>query len=124
MGLSSLLADCPHGIASATVSKSTRKGLNMAEATESQSVATRSTDLLDEVRESAKAGQHAAAEALRKFRQTVDEAIPEAVQPLRTKIVEGAIELADKLIEAQYQFNRNLVRTADRALSKSEGGQK
>ncbi|HUH69012.1 MAG TPA: hypothetical protein VLZ05_09070 [Mycobacterium sp.] len=89
----------------------------MAQTTKSS----RSTDLLDEIRESAKAGQHAAAEALRTFRQTLDEAIPEAVQPLRTKIVDAAIELADQLAAAQYQFNRKLVRTADRALSKSDG---
>ncbi len=98
----------------------------MTQAPESPSAA-RSTELLDEVRESAKLGQHAAAEALRRFRQTVDEAIPESVQPLRTKIVDAAIELADKLVAAQYQFNRNLIRTADHALSSSsasEGDQK
>jgi hypothetical protein len=60
------------------------------------------------------------AEALHAFRQTVDEAIPEAVQPLRTKIVDAAIELADKLAAAQYQLNRNLVRSAERALSSNE----
>lgn len=81
---------------------------------------THASDLLDDVRESAKAGQHAAAEAVRKFRETVDEAIPEAVQPLRTKLVDAAIELADKLVAAQYQFNRNLIRSADRALSRSD----
>jgi hypothetical protein len=94
----------------------------MTKPMESQTVASRSSDLLDEVRDSAKTGQHAAAEALRMFRETLDEAIPEAVQPLRTKIVDAAIELADKLAAAQYQFNRNLIRTADRALSKSDGG--
>jgi hypothetical protein len=77
-------------------------------------------DLLDDVRDSAKAGQHAVAEALHAFRQTLDEAIPEAVQPLRTKIVDAAIELADKLAAAQYQLNRNLVRSAERALSSHE----
>lgn len=92
--------------------------------TDAQAPATRTTDLLDEVRESAKVGQHAAAEALRNFRQTVDEVIPEAVQPLRTKLVDAAIELADKLVAAQYQFNRNLIRSADRALSSSDGDQK
>ncbi len=91
----------------------------MSQATESQTPAKR-TDLLDEIRESAKVGQHAAAEAIRAFRQTVDEAIPESVQPLRTKLVDAAIELADKLVAAQYQFNRNLIRTADRALSRSD----
>ncbi|WP_322861269.1 hypothetical protein U8D42_11545 [Mycobacterium europaeum] len=96
----------------------------MPDTTESTSGASRSTDLLDEVRESAKAGQHAAAEALRAFHKTLDEAIPEAVQPLRTKIVDAAIELADKFVAAQYQFNRRLVATADRALSKADGEQK
>lgn len=97
----------------------------MTKTTESSSsIASRSTDLLDEVRESAKAGQHAAAEALRAFHKTLDDAIPEAVQPLRTKIVDAAIELADKLVAAQNQFNRKLVSTADRALSKADGQQK
>lgn len=96
----------------------------MAQVTEPRPVSSRSTELLDEVRDSAKLGQHAATEAIRTFRRTLDEAIPEAVQPLRTKIVDAAIDLADKLVAAQYQFNRNLVRTADRALSKADGEQK
>ena len=77
-------------------------------------------ELADDVRESAKAGQHAASEALRKFRRTVDEAIPETVQPLRKTIVDAAIEFADQLVTAQYEFNRSIVRTADRVLSKSD----
>lgn len=88
---------------------------------ETQTPASTSTDLLDEIRDSAKTGQHAAADALRAFYRTVDEALPEAVQPLRKKIVDAAIELADKLVTAQYQFNRNFVQTADRALSRSDG---
>jgi hypothetical protein len=78
------------------------------------------TDLTDEVRDSAKAGQHAASQALHKFRTAVDEAIPESVQPLRTKIVDAALELADDLVTAQYKFHRSLLKTADRALTKSE----
>ncbi len=37
---------------------------------------TQPAELFDEVRESARTGQHAAAEALRKFSHTLDEAIP------------------------------------------------
>lgn len=95
----------------------------MTQTTETKTAARKPADLVDEVLESAKAGQHAAGEALRKFRNTVDEVLPEAVQPLRTKIVDAAIELADNLVAAQYEFNRSLVRTADRALSKSDGSQ-
>lgn len=95
----------------------------MTQSTDTKTVAPRRADLLDEVRESAKAGQHAASEALRKFRHTIDETIPESVEPLRTKIVDAAIELAEQLVNAQYEFQRSLVRSADRALSKSDGGQ-
>lgn len=81
------------------------------------------TELLDDVRESARAGQHAANLALVDFRKAVDDAIPDAVLPLRKKIVDAAIELADKLVAAQYQFQRGLVRSVDRALNKPEDGQ-
>ena len=77
-------------------------------------------DLLDEVRESARAGQHAASLALAKFRETVDEALPESLQPLRQKIVDAAIELADRLVAAQYQFQHGLVRSVDHALNKQD----
>ena len=96
----------------------------MTDTTEATTVAHRSTDLLDDVRESAKAGQHAANEALMKFRQTVDEAIPDSVQPLRKKVIDAAIELADRLVTAQFQFHRSLVRSVDHALNKSEDEQK
>ncbi len=76
--------------------------------------------LAEDIRESAKAGQHAASQALHKFRQTLDDAIPEAVQPLRTRIVDAAIELADELVTAQFKFNRSIVRSADRALTKAD----
>jgi hypothetical protein len=93
-----------------------------------ETVAPQAADLADEVRESAKAGQHAASEALRKFRSTLDEAIRErreairedsALHALRETIVDAAIELADKLNTAQYEFHHSLVRSADRALSNS-----
>ncbi len=89
----------------------------MTDSTEKKTVAPRAADLADDVRESAKAGQQAAGEALHKFRSILDEAIPEAVEPLRKKIVDAAIELADQLVTAQYKFQRSIVRSADRALS-------
>ncbi|MBJ7338106.1 hypothetical protein [Mycolicibacterium sp.] len=92
----------------------------MTETMKSEIATPRVVDLADEVRDSARAGQHAAGEALRKFRHAVDEALPESVQPLRKKIVDAAIELADQLVTAQYEFNRSIVKTADRALTKSD----
>ncbi|ORB63901.1 hypothetical protein [Mycolicibacterium tusciae] len=96
----------------------------MVQAVESQQATSHSIDLLDDVRDAAKVGQHAAAEALRAFRQTVDEAVPQAVEPLRTKIVDAAVELADKLVAAQFQLNRDLIHSAERALTKSDGDKK
>lgn len=92
--------------------------------TESNAPSAQTAELLDEVRESARTGQHAAAEALRKFTRTVDDAIPEAVQPLKATIIDAAIDLAETLAAAQYQFNRKLIRSADRALTRSEDDQK
>jgi len=82
--------------------------------------ATPAADLADEVVGSAKDGQQAASQALRKFRRIVDEAMPESIQPLCTKIVDAALELADDLVTAQYEFHRSLLKTAGRALTKSE----
>lgn len=92
----------------------------MAKSTEKKTEAPRAVDLVDEVHEAAKAGQHGASEALRTFRRTVDAAIPENLRPLRKTIVDAAIELADQLVTAQYEFHRSIVRSADRALSKSD----
>jgi hypothetical protein len=78
------------------------------------------SDLLEALQESARGGQRAAADAMRAFQKAVNDAIPDALQPLRTKLIDAAIELAENLANAQYQFNRSLIRTADAALSKAE----
>ncbi|BBX65452.1 hypothetical protein MSAS_46260 [Mycobacterium saskatchewanense] len=96
----------------------------MTQSTAKNTVMPRATDLVDEVRESARSGQEAASKALRKFRETVDQALPESVEPLRKKIVDAAIELADQLVNVQYKFHRSIVRSADRVLSKSDGEEK
>ncbi|TQK30751.1 hypothetical protein [Arthrobacter sp. SLBN-53] len=96
----------------------------MVQTRDSQDTAAEAADLIDEVRDSARVGQHAAADALRKFTRAVDDAIPEAVHPLRAKIIDAAIELAENLASAQYQFNKKLIRSADRALNTSDGDQK
>lgn len=46
-------------------------------------------------------------------------AIPENLKPPRKTIIDAAIELADQLVTAQYEFHRSIVRNADRALSNS-----
>jgi len=96
----------------------TQNGKKNAGAKKTVDVLPRAVDLSDEVLESVKSGQQAAIEAVRKFVETVDEALPEAVHPLRQTVVDSALELADQLVTTQYEFLRSVVRSAERALSK------
>ena len=101
----------------------------MTESTQKKTVAPREPHLTGEVLESARAGQQSASDAVRKFTKAVDDALRErreairedsALHSLRTTIVDAAIELADQLVTAQYEFLRSVVRSADRALSKPD----
>lgn len=96
----------------------TENGHKDESADETLDVLPRAADLSDEVLESVKSGQQAAIEAVRKFVETVDEALPAAVHPLRKTVVDSALQLADQLVTTQYEFLRSVVRSADRALSK------
>ena len=80
----------------------------------------RAADLSDEVLKSVESGQRAAIEAVRKFVDTVDEALPAiGDRPSRREtVIDGALEMADKLVSAQYDFLRSVVQSADRSLSK------
>lgn len=92
----------------------------MSQTAESTTASSKPTESFEELRESARTGQHAAIDALRKFNHTLDEAIPEAVHPLRAKVTHAAIELASTLAAAQSQFHRNLIRGDDRALTRPD----
>ena len=67
-----------------------------------------------------KAGQRAAIEAVRKFVDTVDEALPAiGDRPShRETLIDAALDMADKLVTTQYDFLRSIMRSADRSLSK------
>ena len=82
----------------------------------------RAVDLSDEVLKSVEAGQRAAIEAVRKFVDTVDEAIPAlGDRPSRRQTVIGAaLDMADRLVMTQYEFLRSVVRSADRTLRKPD----
>jgi hypothetical protein len=80
----------------------------------------RVADLSEGVLASVEAGQRAALEAVRKFVDTVDEALPSMGEgpSRRESVIDAALEMADKLVTTQYEFLRSVVRTADRSLSK------
>jgi hypothetical protein len=98
-----------------------------AEATEPKSTLDRTVDLVDrgaelsdDVLKSVEAGGRAAIAAVRKFVDTVDEALPAiGDRPTRREtIVDSALDMADKLVVIQSDFLRNIVRSADRTLTK------
>lgn len=84
----------------------------------------RTTELSDEVLKSLESGQRAAIDAVRKFVDTVDEKLPALGDrsPRRQEIVDSAMEMADRLVHTQYEFLRNVVQSAGKALSKPGDG--
>lgn len=86
-----------------------------------QDVLQRAAGLSDEVLKSVEAGQRAAIDAVRKFVDTVDAAVPSrGEEPSRVDaVVDAALDMADRLVTTQYDFLRSVVRSADQALRKS-----
>lgn len=80
----------------------------------------RTADLSGEVLKSVEAGQRAAIEAVRKFVDTVDAALPAiGDRPSRREsVIDAALDMADKLVTTQYDFLRSIMRSAERSLSK------
>ncbi len=85
-----------------------------------QGAVARTADLSEEVLKTVEAGQRAAIEAVRKFVDTVDEALPAiGDRPSRREtLIDAALDMADKLVTTQYDFLRSIMRSADRSLSK------
>ena len=82
--------------------------------------AVKGADLSDAVLKSVEAGQVAALDAVRKFLDSVDEALPAiGDRPSgRATVIDAALEMADKLVTTQYDFIRSVVRSADHTLNK------
>ncbi|MGO9251511.1 MAG: hypothetical protein ACLP5J_08975 [Mycobacterium sp.] len=103
----------------------------MAESTEKKSATELASDLADrvagvsdEVLKSVESGQRTAIDAVRKFVGTVDESMPthgDDHPSRRNTIVDAALEMADKLVETQYEFIRGVVSGASEALKKQGG---
>lgn len=91
-----------------------------------QTVVERAAGLSDDVLKSVEAGQRAAIEALRKFVDTVDEALPakgDHPSPRET-VIDAALDMADRLVTTQYEFLRSVVQSADRTLRKPDDSSK
>lgn len=82
----------------------------------------RTAELSQQVLESLESGSQSAIEAVRKFVDTVDEAIPAlGDRPSnRQKVIDAALDMADKLVTTQYDFLRNVVRSASSAVQSDD----
>ena len=92
----------------------TTKPAEKITAAEQKSPVDRTAELSDEVLKAVEAGQRAAIEAVRKFVDTVDEVLPAlGERPSRRETIIGAaVDMADRLVTTQYNFIRNVVRSA------------
>jgi hypothetical protein len=83
----------------------------------------RPTELSGEVLESVEKGQRAAIEAVRKFVDTVDEKLPslgDEYPSRRQEVIDAALDMADSLVHTQYDYLRNVVDSAGKALGTSD----
>ena len=83
----------------------------------------KTTKLSEEVLDSVEAGQRAAIEAVHKFVDVVDQALPAYGEgpSRRQEVVDSAMEMADRLVHTQYDFIRKVIDSAGKSLSRSDG---
>ncbi len=82
----------------------------------------RTAELSEEVLKYVEQGQVAAIDAVRKFVDTVDQALPHGAGPSRRQeVVDSAMEMADRLVHTQYEFIRKVVDSASKAVSRADG---
>jgi len=94
--------------------------IQMPETKTQRSILDRTTELSDDMLESVESGQRAAIEAVRKFVETVDRALPALGErpSRRQEIIDSALEMADRLVHAQYDFIHKVIDSAGKSLTK------
>jgi vacuolar-type H+-ATPase subunit H len=85
----------------------------------------RPIELSERVLKEIKEGQEAAIEAVRSFTKTIDKTLAEGDSPTQAEqIVESALKMADKLVETQYTFLKEVVQSAGESLGSSPSAEK
>jgi hypothetical protein len=85
----------------------------------------RTAELSDDVLKSLESGQRAAIEAVGQFVDTVDSKLPSLGKQdpsRRQELIDGALEMADRFVQAQYDLIRKVVDSAGKALSEPAEG--
>lgn len=82
----------------------------------------RTAELSEEVLEQVKRSQTKAIEAVRRFMESVDEALPPHGEnpSRRQEVIDSALEMSEKLVQTQYDFLTNVVHSAGEALGVSD----
>ena len=80
----------------------------------------RTSELSEDVLKSLDDGARTAIDAVRKFVETVDKALPPRGEgpSRREEITDSALEMAQRLVHTQYEFLRKVVDSAGKTLSK------
>ncbi len=88
---------------------------------DARSTVERTTELSEDVLRSLDDGARSAIEAVRKFVETVDRALPSRGEgPSRSEeITDSALEMAQRLVRTQSDFLRKIVDSAAKSLSRS-----
>jgi hypothetical protein len=83
----------------------------------------RTTELSEDVLQSLDAGARTAIDAVRKFVDTVDKALPKDGKgpSKREEVTDSALEMAQRLVHTQADFLRKVVDSAGKSLTKSGG---
>ncbi|MGZ4521600.1 MAG: hypothetical protein ACXVXW_14480 [Mycobacteriaceae bacterium] len=90
----------------------------MTESTEKKTVAERAEALSDEVLESVRDRQQTVIEAMRKFVDRLDEALPDLGEERRKKVLDALVDFAEKLGTTTNDFVAKMVRSASETVHK------
>jgi hypothetical protein len=93
----------------------------MAESTEKKTVAERAADLSEDVLESVRDRQQTVIEAMRKFVDRLDEALPDLGEERRKKVLDALVDFAEKLSTTTNDFAARMVRSASGTLKARRG---
>ncbi|HEY4896757.1 MAG TPA: hypothetical protein VII01_11770 [Solirubrobacteraceae bacterium] len=83
--------------------------------------AKRTTELSDDVLKSLDDGARSAIESVRKFVETVDEALPPHGDgpSKREEITDSALQMAERLVHTQYEFLHKVIDSAGKSVTRS-----
>ncbi len=81
----------------------------------------KTTELSEQVLSQIEGSQRKAIEAVRKFMESVDEALPPHGEnpSRRQEVIDSALEMSERLVKTQYDFLTNVVHSAGEALGAS-----